>query len=591
MEASKDASKVAYCEDVNPDTDKSIAGTRQYARTDEGQSSTDSCAPNSPVDIASPLEGRSGASSTQDDYSDSTRSSRESLPKKSSSSKSKSKSKAEPKPTSRRTREAEPAERPRGERRSSRPEASHKRSAPPPANAKMRRPTVGHASTYPAPPSSSRRISTEDASGYPPKSHSSSNVAEPQRPRPKPRPLSYSGAPPPTANMGAAWAGPGYPAPQMGYPAGSRGHHLMPVGYPGGGEISPQSPIGPPPPFADMPMSSHDHLRQRFVSSRPPSSSSHRDPGMMYPQDEYIDPPRSRRPSRTRQDDDRMRMPPPVTIPHRTSVPHRAMSAVPQSSGMFRPPSAAGPRPQIRQNPSRAPASRRYSQEGEPDYEYGLYPEYADMPPQEPHYATQGRRNSGYYEQADMIPAGHRNRRSSGYNGGPIYGQRRAPDPMDLLSADIHENLKLSSAQQYQERVGGMQHGGPTPLTMAALNENTRRGVASSRSTRSSGSRDDSEQRHSLSTAVTSSAGGATEATVTLTVNKSVNIEFTPNGQIRMTTENHDPRLGMDRMLEDRGRGDTRSHGRPRQQSLQSRYPPQGYHQYDDRYMGQTYRA
>lgn len=585
MAPSKDASKVAYCEEVNDITDTSIAGTRQYARTDESQSSTDSGAPDSPVATASPLDSRSGASSTQDDYSDVTRSSRESEPRKSSSSKSKSKSKPESRTTSRRTREPEPAERPRGERRSSRPEASQKRSLPPVANAKQRRPAVGKSSTYPAPPSSSRRISTEDVNGYPLKSHSSSNVSESHRPRPKPRPLSYSGAPPPTANMGVAWAGPGYPVPQMGYPTSSRGgHHPMPVGYAGAGGISPQSPIGPPP-FPEMGMPSHDHLMQRFVSSRPPSSTSHRDPGMNFAQDDYSEAPRSRRPSRTRYEDDRMRMPPPVTIPHRTTAPHRAMSAVPPSSGMFRPPSAAGPRPQIRQNPSRAPASRRFSHEGEPEHEYGLYPEYADISPHEPRYQTQGHRNSGYYEQVDMIPAGHRGRRSSVYGTAPTYGHRRAPEPVDLLSAEM-ENLQMNRAEEYQNRVGG-QHGG-TPLTMAALN--SRGGVPSSRSTRSSGSHDDSEQRRSFSTAVTSSAG-ASEPMVTVTVNKAV-IELASNGNVTVTTDKGSHRSSMDRMpplqLEDRGRGDTRSHGRPRQQSLQSRYQPQGY-PYDDRYMGSAY--
>ncbi|PBP27388.1 hypothetical protein BUE80_DR001525 [Diplocarpon rosae] len=106
---------------------------------------------------------------------------------------------------------------------------------------------------------------------------------------------------------------------------------------------------------------------------------------------------------------------------------------------------------------------------------------------------------------------------SSGYEG-PSYA---SPSPYEtkISPAPAHQDAssaydaKLNQAQAYQEDVGG----GPTlPLTAEVLRRQQRKQDGSSRSTKSSASRDESDYKKSATTRTTRSSSGENEESVTI---------------------------------------------------------------------------
>ncbi|KAJ6781007.1 hypothetical protein PWT90_09603 [Aphanocladium album] len=290
-------------------------------------------------------------------------------------------------------------------------------------------------------------------------------------------------------------------------------HDVSPRGMP------PPSPMGMAPPtyFNGPPHPSYsDHLKARF-ESRPPSAMGalggpeRIPPG--YSPDEYGDdaaPNVMRRPSRpSRGESDRKMMPPPER-------PQRAMTAAPQHNGPYRPP---GGRPQVRQHgPPRSSANRHSVNFGD-EYDYEEYDPshelFQDMSP-EPSYRqrryidpARPRRGSQIYESVDIIPAGRRSRRASVYGGPP-----RAAAKYETQYAES----KIQDAQDYQDAITG---GPKMPLTAEMLHKATR-GNPGSQSTRSSGSRDDSEYRRSYTTGITRSSSGNGSEDVTIKVGGAV---------------------------------------------------------------------
>lgn len=370
-------------------------------------------------------------------------------------------------------------------------------------------------------------------------------------------------------------AGTGYPmtaGPSMYDPRMDPGGPMMPGGFVPSMAPSPQSPMAVPE-YYDAAMAD-ERLRMRF-ENRPVSSIGQREQQMAYgPDDYYQSAPGSRRPSKTRRDEDRRRMPPPVAIPSRTN------SAIPNGTGAFRPSSAA---PQLRQNPSKAPSIKRNSY-GE-DYEYPgyTYDQSAARSPQEYAYLPHSRRNTPFYEDVDIQPATRPNRRSSMYGSVPQHRSRHSGD-IDELTGRFANDFQLNEARRYQEHVGGPAN--MARLTKANLRQASRRGVPSSRSTRSSGSRDESEHRRSFSTGITPSSSGCDGSGVTLTLDGGATTVTVPSGShidVRKATE----RTPVAQQLDDgRGRstGRTNSH-RPRPPSAQNRaYPPNSYGYYDTPY-------
>ncbi|RDA89123.1 hypothetical protein CP532_2205 [Ophiocordyceps camponoti-leonardi (nom. inval.)] len=352
-------------------------------------------------------------------------------------------------------------------------------------------------------------------------------AAPPSRPRAQTRPVTYyAGQTCSPGMMGPAWIpghGPG-PGPPQPFPAGSFPPLPMwspvcpprpPLGFV---HPPPPSPVGPPPGYFDSNLgtSPHNRLRNRFESRPSSALGFHGPPAIEYPDD----PPPSRvmrRPSRsTRNEDDAARMPPPP--------PKRPQSAVPPATA-FRPPPLQQ-RPPSRQNQSRPPPANRqrpvqfeaYRRDDEDslddddddddDDDNGASPLFNDLSPHAPHdqrrtLVTRQRGPSAVYDQHGyaVVPATRRGRRGSLY----------AAAPCGSGGASLGES-KMSAAIKYQNEVSG---GAQLPLTAEALRKATKRGgVPSSRSTRSSGSREDSEYRRSNTTGITRSSCGNEEITI-----------------------------------------------------------------------------
>ena len=374
------------------------------------------------------------------------------------------------------------------------------------------------------------------------------------RPRAKTRPATfYAGQPagPQMMPPGGFRPGPGHPPP---FPVGS----FPPpppmwsgaAGSPGGfGPPPPLSPAGPPPAgYFDQ----HSHLKQRF-DARPSSAMGFQRPPqtLEYHHDDYPDetaPRVNRRPSRSKKlDEDTRRMPPPSYIPS------RVQSAMPPTTP-FRPPAH---RPPSRQTHSRPPPSNRRSLGFEepvyqdPDYydddddeEGGLFQISPNASyDQRRAIVPRGRRASTAYDQADyeIVPAGNRSRRSSMY----------APGGLVSGGASLG-NSKLSAAKKYQDEVSG---GAQMPLTAETLRKVMKRGgVPSSRSTRSSDSRDDSEYKRSNMTGLTqSSYGGNEEITIKVPGNTVVRFQGAEiecsheGGEITWSSRPAGSRAGSDR--------------------------------------------
>lgn len=537
------SSKCAYVEEANDGTGKRVPGTRRYAKADDETDSVQSKATSSlsPKNASISTGTRSGASSSLDQYSDRSSAKGASLREREPSSKS----------SSRRPSKSAETDSSRSRRRSIRTDANH-RDTPPTANAGKTRPPVEK------PGASSRGISTEDAAYNTSQSSHAANSSATQRPPSKRRPQSYSGPPLQTSGASVPWvADTGYP---MGAGAGmydprmDAGVPMMAGGFVPSMVPSPQSPMTAPE-FYDAAMAD-ERLRMRF-DNRPASSIGQREHHLAYSPDDYFQSaPGSRRHSKTRRDDDRKKMPPPSAIPSRAS-----------GSGAFRPSSAA---PQLRQNPSRAPSIKRNSFGEDYDSAY-TYDQYG--------YPSHSRRNTPFYEEADIKPATRSNRRSSMYGAVPQH-RSRASEDIDDLAGRFSNEFHISKAQRYQDHVGGT--AGMPRLTTANLHRASRKGVPSSRSTRSSGSRDESEHHRSFSTGITPSSSGCDGSGVTLTLGGATTVTI-PSGShidIRDMTE----RKPAARQLDDgRGRSTGRSHShRPRPPSRQNgQYPPNSYGFYE----------
>ncbi|KAF7542376.1 hypothetical protein G7Z17_g11628 [Cylindrodendrum hubeiense] len=331
------------------------------------------------------------------------------------------------------------------------------------------------------------------------------------RPRAQTRPNSYYPGPPPSMAP-SGW----HPAhagqqPPVGYPVGS--FPPPPPLYAGGPSPSmigvPASPARHSQNFFDMSMQNQTaHLKNRF--ERPASAMGYRQQQQQQAQiqapagygyapggyEEEPDPRIVRRASRSKKqtDDDRKRMPPPDFIP-------RPQSALPAGTP-FRPPPAQ--KPPTRQK-SRPPTSRRgvgfADQRGYEDEDFTSNDEYfTDTSPEANNYdrrtvLARPRRGSVAYEQQglEIMPAS-RSRRDSFYGGDRGLGSG---------GVSLDED-KYLTALAYQDDVNG---GTPLALTADALRKASHRaGGGSSRSTRSSDSRDESEFKRSNTTGITRSS-------------------------------------------------------------------------------------
>ncbi|KFA69161.1 hypothetical protein S40285_00005 [Stachybotrys chlorohalonatus IBT 40285] len=334
-------------------------------------------------------------------------------------------------------------------------------------------------------------------------------AAPASRPRASERPASYyagQASHPPITNMGWHQTRPQGPPP---FPVGT---FPPPMFSPSPGSMAAPSPSSNGSQgYFDAVMGSnyHHNLKQRF-DTRPSSAMGFQSPSIRglqhdeYEEDQVARIPR--RASRTkRHDDDRKKMPPP------TFIPKRPQSALPQSSP-FAPPPPPHPSQMFQRPPSRHAQSRQTPMAHRRSVGFTEQPGYDDddldgdealfhdISP-EPAYdarrkaLSRTRHLSGSYEPSEyeLSPSGHRSRQVSAYN--PDGGA-----PLGILGASYEDN-KFHEALRYQEDVAG----GPTlPLTAETLrNAASRGGVASSRSTRSSGSRDDSDYKRSNTTGIT----------------------------------------------------------------------------------------
>lgn len=386
-------------------------------------------------------------------------------------------------------------------------------------------------------------------------------AASTQRPRAQSRPASYyAGQPPPQPPpLDMGWNGPppfgmlGFqPAPMFSPLAGPPGGPPMHPGMP------PQSPMGMPPPPGpffpfDGPMGPPgphgmpgpppppgEQLRHRF-DGRPSSAHGFASPheALEYFPEEYdghVEEPsqkvarRPLRPKKQPMPEERKKMHPPEF-----AAPKRTQSARPTSGGYklpmpLREPPREQPRDHLREQAreqarehirdqreraqsrpaqQRPPHAHRRSvgfinTQGFDDDEYlgsevDLY--QAVSPTQRRNALTRPRRShSVAYDQNgfDIVPAGNRGRRGS------MYG----PGPHDSFGgASFEEDNRFFDAPRYPEDVGG---GMTMPLTAESLRKASKRGeLASSRSTRSSGSHDESEYRRSHTTGHTTQSSTA----------------------------------------------------------------------------------
>lgn len=581
---------VAYCDEVDDGTGRRITGTRTYARADGADSPTKSRPPSAKPSPEAGNITRSASSSTRASYvadSDSATSSSKGaklIPEKQKSrdpaAQPRRSSQTHDAPQERRVpsdrRRRDPRDpRDPGERPSRDPSATAPRRQ---SSTRQARPAMTeHANTMHTVPQvkQGRRTSAEYYGGY---STFQTPTAPPTRPRSKSRPNSFIGVP----------SGPGQSVyPPNAYPRGSA--PLPPqqavTGYPypyPPGSIPAHSPIGPPPPYYNVsPIDPSDHLSRRFDggSAMPQPDQS----PIGYGPDPYR-PKVVRRPSDSarRHEIERQMMPPPDRIPQRT------VSAVPSHPAVRAPPPGSYPVP--RPSRSRGPSHHRRSVDFSPaddDFHYNEYTAARDVPSRQPNHVIEisrpGRRST-VYEPVDILPAGRRVRRSSMY-GAPMSHYRET-----AAYEKARPDNRYDDAMAYQNEVNG---GYQQPLTAEAL-QKMRHNVPSSRSTRSSGSRDDSDYRRSLSTALTgASSVGPTPEGMTVEIKGNGSVHIDRDGGVHITHPNGgSSRLASDRggayyQLEDmRGRSEQKSLPyRPRPQSRPDSFSrghtPHQYHGYD----------
>lgn len=398
---------------------------------------------------------------------------------------------------------------------------------------KTRPQSVRHSTTQPIvqQPSSYRRGQFDEPSHYGiPQPAASSN-----RPRANARPASYYAGQtrPPPPNQGWQHS----PMPSSPFPPG--GSYPPPPPMYGGppplgmhGGPPPPSPTGPPsgyfdpaPPPPQMPIRD---LKQRF--DRPSSAMGYQNPSPRnYHLDGYPDydedlpyiPKKSSR--NKKQEEDRMRMPPPQFKPMREWPPKpmrdmpRRPSTTANPSTPFQPPPM---RPDSRHGHSRPPHPSNRRSVGfvdqsafDDDDLLGDNDLFHDISPQPPFpqrrrsVARSSRRDSLVYDDDDHenTPAVGRSSRR-----GSVYGSAA----LGSGGVSLEDDNRYMDAVRYQEDVSG---GPQVPLTAETLRKANKRGdrVASSRSTRSSASRDESEyNKRSNTTGITRSSSGGDDFTI-----------------------------------------------------------------------------
>ncbi|OTA08885.1 hypothetical protein A9Z42_0006070 [Trichoderma parareesei] len=407
-----------------------------------------------------------------------------------------------------------------------------------------------------------RRGQVEDPAAY--------GVQQPavsgQRPRANTRPASYYAGQPPRPPLDMGWAGPHPPLPP---PPGAFGNFPPPPPmFPGGPQMHPgmppPSPMGMgPPPFFDGPMGPpppRDQFGRHFDEfGRPASAMGFGSPpeAIGYFDNDYGDyeeeqpQKHARRPSRAKKAppplplEERKKMPPPEFAPKRTQ------SARPTAGGFKPPPAREAPREaprehlreqarehireQLRERPQSRPAQQRPPPPShrrsvgfvdQQDYDDDFLDEeeyYQDVPHNQRRNAlTRQRRSSSVaYDQNgyDIVPAGNRGRRAS------MYG----PGPQESGGVSLEDDNRYFDALRYQEDVSG---GTPMPLTAETLRKASKRGeLASSRSTRSSGSHDESDYKRSHTTGLTTQSSAAHNDDFTIKVSGQAVVKV-PGAQI-----------------------------------------------------------
>ncbi|KAL2175119.1 uncharacterized protein P884DRAFT_301821 [Thermothelomyces heterothallicus CBS 202.75] len=420
------------------------------------------------------------------------------------------------------------------------------------------------------------------------------------RPAPQSRPSSFYGPsrpPPSNARFYASQTpGPSLPAP------------FPPPSWMGPGPPPPPGPgpvpshFGPPPSSAPLvthhppPQTGPDlfarPLELRFGTSRPQSAMSFRQPPALEYDDDYEDPVErslTRRPSTTRRaskhEDDRKAMPPP----------RRPASARPTALAFRPPPATPARRRTDYDDPGTDVEDPLFNDISPPGP--GSYDHTRHFPPQRGFGADFGYDVPDY--QTEVAGRRRRNTYYGGHSGS---------------SGSLYED-KIRLATQYQDAVGG---GAQVPLTAETLRKAGRSGT-SSRSTRSSGSHDESEYRRSATTRTTRSTA-ANDEDVTIKVKGSTVLKFgntemqcqdgaeinitsrSGNAEIRATgsdrssyTDREDDRRTRVDIPKSRARATSRAKSRPRSFShnpskyeLGPKYdigPPRGYEyvsRYDD---------
>lgn len=152
-------------------------------------------------------------------------------------------------------------------------------------------------------------------------------------------------------------------------------------------------------------------------------------------------------------------------------------------------------------------------------------------------------------ESVRIEPANTGRRRSSWYDAGASSG----------TGASSAYEEKLNQAANYQQDVADV--AGPTvPLTAKVLKQQQRREAGSSRSTKSSASRDESDYKKSATTRTTRSGSGADDENVTIKVTGpsrvmvgGAQIDCTDGGAIEIKRNNNRIRGGSDRSSSDFG--------------------------------------
>lgn len=369
-----------------------------------------------------------------------------------------------------------------------------------------------HAATQPVvQQSASRRNPPEDPSCYGVQQPATSG----HRPRANSRPASYYAGQPRPSVASMAWYQSQQPSSPFAVgsfppPPGSYGMPPPSLGF-GPTAVPPPSPVGPPGYFDNILAPSKNQLKQRFAS-RPTSFADSQLPPALESYafgdyDEQYERRMSRRASQSKKHrEDRKAMPPPDHMPLR-----RPQSAMPSTP--FQPPPPQGQQhPPSRHGQPRAPAVHRrsvgFADLGDDDFldRDALFHDISPPPVSERQRrpVSRPRGDSAVYESADRRhpSPSRRGRRYSMYGSGASGGGGMSLD-------DEKVSKLLRDAKKYQDEVSG---GPQVPLTVESLRKATKRGgVASSRSTRSSNSRDESEFKRSNTTGITQSSGGHNE--------------------------------------------------------------------------------